>query len=262
ISLDRQLSFGRDGDACRRPRRVMAALYRAGGPAELRYHSRYPAGGGDGRHGHPLRVRGRRNHLQPGGGLSPGADGRLEQIRGGIAGVAATARSRSLAALARRAVRAEHLFLSRRDFRQARGAAMSAMASRYLTVLGRELHYVEWGARDRDVVVMWHGLARTSRDFDDLAENLADRYRIICPDTIGRGLSQWSPAPEKEYCLDFYAALAAALVDALGIARLRWIGTSMGGAIGMKTAAGALKDRISHLVLNDIGPKVADAAVA
>jgi pimeloyl-ACP methyl ester carboxylesterase len=139
---------------------------------------------------------------------------------------------------------------------------MSAMASRYLTVLGREMHYVEWGARDRDVVVMWHGLARTSRDFDDLAENLADRYRIICPDTIGRGLSQWSPAPEKEYCLDFYAALAAALVDALGIARLRWIGTSMGGAIGMKTAAGALKDRISHLVLNDIGPKVADAAVA
>src|SRR5439155_10121545 len=95
-----------------------------------------------------------------------------------------------------------------------------------------------------------------------LAGHLADRYRVICPDTIGRGLSQWSPAPEQEYCLDFYAALAAALVDKLEVGPLRWIGTSMGGAIGMKVAAGALRDRVSHLVLNDIGPKVADAAVA
>jgi pimeloyl-ACP methyl ester carboxylesterase len=138
---------------------------------------------------------------------------------------------------------------------------MTGMTSRYLTVLDRELHYVEWGERGRDAIVMWHGLARTCRDFDDLAQHLADRYRVICPDTIGRGLSQWSPEPEQEYSLNFYAALATALVDALGIGRLRWIGTSMGGAIGMKVAGGALKDRISHLVLNDIGPEIADAAV-
>ena len=138
---------------------------------------------------------------------------------------------------------------------------MTGMTSQYITVLDRELHYVEWGQRGREVVVMWHGLARTCRDFDDLAEHLADRYRVICPDTIGRGLSQWSPEPEKEYSLGFYAALATALVDKLRIDRLRWTGTSMGGAIGMKVAAGALRDRISHLVLNDIGPKVADAAV-
>lgn len=138
---------------------------------------------------------------------------------------------------------------------------MTGMTSQYVTVLDRELHYVEWGERGGDVVVMWHGLARTCRDFDDLAGHLADRYRVICPDTIGRGLSQWSPQPEQEYSLNFYAALAAALVDTLGIGRLRWVGTSMGGAIGMKVAAGALKDRISHLVLNDIGPKIADAAV-
>jgi len=135
------------------------------------------------------------------------------------------------------------------------------MKSQYITVLDRELHYMEWG-KGADAVVMWHGLARTSRDFDDLAQHLAGRYRVICPDTIGRGLSQWSPAPEKEYCLEFYAALAAALTDALQIGKLRWIGTSMGGAIGIKVAAGALRDRITHLVLNDIGPKVADAAVA
>ncbi len=138
---------------------------------------------------------------------------------------------------------------------------MSSMISQYAKVLERELHYVEWGERGRDAIIMWHGLARTCRDFDDIAEQLSDRYRIICPDTIGRGLSQWSPAPEREYSLEFYAALASALVDKLGIDRLRWIGTSMGGAIGMKVAAGALRDRITHLVLNDIGPKIADAAV-
>ncbi len=138
---------------------------------------------------------------------------------------------------------------------------MTGMISQYVTVLDRELHYVEWGERGRDVVVMWHGLARTCRDFDDLAGHLADRYRVICPDTIGRGLSQWSPEPEQEYSLNFYAALATALLDALGIGRLRWVGTSMGGAIGMKVAGGALRDRISHLVLNDIGPEVANAAV-
>ena len=107
---------------------------------------------------------------------------------------------------------------------------MTGMTSQYVTVLDRELHYVEWGERGRDAIVMWHGLARTCRDFDDLAKSLADRYRVICPDTIGRGLSQWSPQPEQEYSLNFYAALATALVDALGIGRLRWIGTSMGGA--------------------------------
>jgi pimeloyl-ACP methyl ester carboxylesterase len=139
---------------------------------------------------------------------------------------------------------------------------MSGMTSQYLTVLDRELHYVEWGERGRDALVMWHGLARTCRDFDDLAEYFSGRYDVICPDTIGRGLSQWSPAPEREYCLAFYAALATGLLDALRIDRLRWIGTSMGGAIGIKVAGGALKSRISHLVLNDIGPKVADAAAA
>jgi pimeloyl-ACP methyl ester carboxylesterase len=138
---------------------------------------------------------------------------------------------------------------------------MSSMISQYAKVLERELHYVEWGERERDAIIMWHGLARTCRDFDDIAGQLSDRYWIICPDTIGRGLSQWSPAPEKEYSLEFYAALATALVDKFGLDRLRWIGTSMGGAIGMKVAAGALRDRITHLVLNDIGPKIADAAV-
>ncbi len=139
---------------------------------------------------------------------------------------------------------------------------MYAPSSRYAQVLDRELHYVEWGGERPDVVIMWHGLARTARDFDDLAADLADRYRVICPDTIGRGLSQWSPDPDEEYTLDFYAQLAVGLMDRLGIDRLRWVGTSMGGAIGLCLAGGALRERISHLVLNDIGPAINPEAVA
>ncbi len=133
--------------------------------------------------------------------------------------------------------------------------------SRYLNCEGREIHFMEWGAQHTDTVIAWHGLARTGRDMDELAEHLSTRYRVICPDTIGRGLSQWSPQPEQEYNLAFYSRLAVALVDQLGLQRFHWVGTSMGGAIGLVCAAGPLKGRITRLVLNDIGPKLADAAI-
>lgn len=133
--------------------------------------------------------------------------------------------------------------------------------SHYLLCAGREIHYTLWGAGNEETVVAWHGLARTGRDMDDLAEGLADRYRVICPDTIGRGLSEWSPDPAKEYCLDFYATIAESLLDQLGVGDMLWVGTSMGGAIGMHLAGGALRTRIRRLVLNDIGPKLGEAAV-
>ena len=138
--------------------------------------------------------------------------------------------------------------------------------SRYLTCEGREIHFMDWarapGATDHGTVVAWHGLARTGRDMDPLAEHLcALGYRVICPDTIGRGLSQWSPEPKAEYCLAFYAKLARSLVDQLGLDSFHWVGTSMGGAIGMVAADGLLRGRILRLVLNDNGPKLADAAI-
>ncbi|QXL85394.1 alpha/beta fold hydrolase [Comamonas sp. NLF-1-9] len=134
--------------------------------------------------------------------------------------------------------------------------------SRYLHCAGYELHLMDWGDQDAPVVLAWHGLARTGRDMDELAEHLAAcGFRVICPDTLGRGLSQWSRAPDEEYCLAFYTRLASALLDRLGVAQVRWIGTSMGGAIGMAAAGGALAGRITHLVLNDIAPELAAAAV-
>jgi pimeloyl-ACP methyl ester carboxylesterase len=143
---------------------------------------------------------------------------------------------------------------------------MTSFTSNYLTCTGREIHYTDWGAADAPVVIAWHGLARTGRDMDELAAHLSARYRVICPDTIGRGLSQWSPDPRNEYCLAFYARIAADLVGQLGITRAHWVGTSMGGAIGMVCASGlfepALKGCIRSLVLNDTAPQVADAAIA
>lgn len=134
-------------------------------------------------------------------------------------------------------------------------------SSHYLACEGREIHYTQWGAEHSSTVIAWHGLARTGRDMDEIARHLASRFRVICPDTIGRGLSQWSPAPEKEYCLEFYSRIAISLVDQLGIREMSWLGTSMGGAIGIHAAAGALKGRIRRLILNDIGPKLGEAAV-
>lgn len=135
------------------------------------------------------------------------------------------------------------------------------MKSNYLICEGREIHYMHWGAEHTEAVIAWHGLARTGRDMDELAAHLARRYQVICPDTIGRGLSQWSPQPEREYCLEFYARLAVSLVDQLGLQSFHWVGTSMGGALGIRLAANTLKRRMRRLVLNDIGPKLADAAV-
>ena len=133
--------------------------------------------------------------------------------------------------------------------------------SRYLACEGREIHYTEWGSGNAETVIAWHGLARTGRDMDEIAAHLAPRYRVICPDTIGRGFSQWSPHPEDEYCLAFYGRLAVSLADQLGLSTFHWLGTSMGGAIGIHLAAGALKSRIRRLVLNDIGPKLGESAV-
>jgi pimeloyl-ACP methyl ester carboxylesterase len=135
-------------------------------------------------------------------------------------------------------------------------------SSKYLRCEGREIHYMEWGSQQSETVIAWHGLARTGRDMDDIAEHLSQRYRVVCPDTLGRGLSEWSPDPEHEYCLAFYVKLALSLVDQLGLERFHWLGTSMGGAIGMLGAATSLRARIRRLIVNDSGPQVADAAIA
>ena len=137
---------------------------------------------------------------------------------------------------------------------------MTASASRYIRVAGFAMHYTEWGDPAAPPLLMWHGLARTGRDFDDIAAALADRFRVLCPDTIGRGLSEWSADPDADYCFAAYAAQARAFADTLGLRRFGFVGTSMGGALGITAGATTLRGRITRLVLNDIGPTMPRAA--
>ncbi len=141
-----------------------------------------------------------------------------------------------------------------------------AFRSHFIQCAGLEMHYTEWGAEQAPVVIAWHGLARNCRDMDELARHLSSRYRVICPDTIGRGWSQWSPQPAQHYCLAFYARMATEMFDQLGIAQAHWVGTSMGGAIGTVCAAGlfepTMQGRIRSLTLNDNAPALAEPALA
>ncbi len=137
--------------------------------------------------------------------------------------------------------------------------------SHYLQCHGFNIHYTAWSDASLPAVIAWHGLARTGRDFDALAEQLAPHYRVICPDTIGRGLSQWSRAPKNDYSFATYARITLDLMNALHIERAHWIGTSMGGALGLVCAAAlevpAFAGRIQSLILNDIAPEISSVAV-
>jgi len=129
------------------------------------------------------------------------------------------------------------------------------------SILEHEIHVTEWGDPANPPLVMWHGLARTGRDFDELAVGLSDRWFVLCPDTIGRGWSSWSKNPEAEYSIEYLTGIAVDLLDQYDIDKAAWIGTSMGGLIGMRMASGPLASRLTKLVINDIGPEIPQAAI-
>ena len=120
--------------------------------------------------------------------------------------------------------------------------------------------WTEWGDEDNpDVLVCVHGLTRNARDFDDLARALASEFRVVCPDVAGRGRSDWLPNPAF-YALPQYVSDMIVLIARLGVEHVHWLGTSLGGLIGMLLAA--QKDSpISRLVLNDVGPVLSAAAI-
>jgi pimeloyl-ACP methyl ester carboxylesterase len=120
------------------------------------------------------------------------------------------------------------------------------------------LRWVEWGPSHGAPVLCVHGLTRNGRDFDALAQALAAQgRRVICPDMPGRGLSDWL-AEGSAYAVPTYLAVLAPLLAELG--EVDWVGTSMGGLIGMARCA-APEPRIRRIVLNDIGPFVPVAAL-
>ena len=123
------------------------------------------------------------------------------------------------------------------------------------------LAYVEWGEPDNpDVVVCVHGLTRNGRDFDTLARHLARRYRVICPDVVGRGRSGWLADPAA-YGFPQYVADMVTLIARLDVPEVHWVGTSMGGLIGM-FLAGMDASPIRRMVLNDVGPLITASSLA
>ncbi len=115
--------------------------------------------------------------------------------------------------------------------------------------------YAEWGARDNPrVLVCVHGLTRNGRDFDGLAEAMSAHYRVICPDVVGRGRSAHLRDPAG-YDIRQYVADMVTLIARLNVDSVHWVGTSMGGLIGMALAAQE-GTPIHKLVLNDVGPVI------
>ena len=121
------------------------------------------------------------------------------------------------------------------------------------------LHYTEWGELDAPVVVCVHGLTQTARSFDRLAETLAADRRVICLDVVGRGRSGWLADPSG-YDFPQYLADVNALVARLGVDRIDFVGTSMGGLVGMLLAA-MPNTPIRKLIVNDVGPFIPKAAL-
>lgn len=115
--------------------------------------------------------------------------------------------------------------------------------------------YYEWGdSNNPKVLLCVHGLFRNARDFDNLAQVLSSHYRVICPDMVGRGLSDKLSNP-KDYSILTYLSDITSLLAQLGVTEIDYLGTSMGGMIGMVMAA-MKNSPIKKLVLNDIGPFV------
>ena len=139
-----------------------------------------------------------------------------------------------------------------------------AVKGRNLPVLGPNgflsVAYWDWeGPPGARVVVCVHGLTRNAHDFDMLAQSLSADCRVICLDMPGRGRSDWLNDSDG-YGFPLYLSVAAALCARLDVAAIDWIGTSMGGLIGM-FFAGLPRSPVRRLVMNDVGPFVPKAGL-
>ncbi|HRD92494.1 MAG TPA: alpha/beta hydrolase [Accumulibacter sp.] len=120
--------------------------------------------------------------------------------------------------------------------------------------------YTQWGDPDNPkVLICVHGLTRNGRDFDELARAMASDYRVICPDVVGRGRSDWLRDPSA-YVFPQYVADLLVLLARLDVESVDWLGTSMGGVIGMWIASQE-DSPIARLVLNDVGPLIPVASL-
>jgi pimeloyl-ACP methyl ester carboxylesterase len=122
------------------------------------------------------------------------------------------------------------------------------------------LRYTEWGdPHNSRVLLCVHGLTRNARDFDYIAESLSDAYRVVCPDIAGRGRSDWLRDP-SDYTYAVYCGDLATLIASLQAETVDWLGTSMGGIIGMIMAS-LPGSPVRKLVMNDVGLLIPKASL-
>ncbi len=139
-----------------------------------------------------------------------------------------------------------------------------AMISRTYRALGphgfHRVHYTEWGdPTNPKVLICAHGMTRTCRDFDFLAAALERDYRVICPDVVGRGESDWLD-DKSDYTYPVYINDLAMLLARIDAERIDWVGTSMGGLIGIFLASYP-RTPIHKLLVNDAGPRLPAAGL-
>ncbi|MEO0342064.1 MAG: alpha/beta hydrolase [Pseudomonadota bacterium] len=142
------------------------------------------------------------------------------------------------------------------------GQPTKAYSKHFVLGLGfhgfHRINYLEWGApkkhQRKDTLICVHGVSRNARDFDFLAQSVCDRYRVVCPDVVGRGDSDHLLSHDGYTYLQYNADMNA-LLSRLNVTGVDWIGTSMGGIIGMVLAA-AHQSPIRRLVINDVGPYI------
>jgi pimeloyl-ACP methyl ester carboxylesterase len=118
----------------------------------------------------------------------------------------------------------------------------------------------DWGdEKNSRVVICVHGLSRNGRDFDVLADALSKDFRVLCPDVPGRGESDWLASTEQ-YAIPVYAQFMQAMLTEFGVTAYDWVGTSMGGLIGMVIAA-TPGSSMRRFVVNDVGPVIERVAL-
>ena len=130
--------------------------------------------------------------------------------------------------------------------------------SRYATVNGTNLHYVEWGSPSATPIVLLHGLRAYAHWYDDFAEAAPNRYRVIAQDLRGRGASEW--AKDADYSTDAYVRDLEGLTDHLGLSRFILGGHSLGGVI-VANYATRHPDRVAALLILDMSPDVNPAGI-
>src|SRR3954453_2828304 len=156
----------------------------------------------------------------------------------------------------RAAARRARLAMAEPHLSEARRRSVQCASAKGL----HRIAYLEWGdPRNRDVLVCVHGLARSSRDFDELARSLCGHFRVACPDLAGRGDFDRLPDPAL-YAVPQYGSDMVTLIARLDAESVNWLGTSLGALMGMALAAQP-GSPVKKLVLNDAGPVIAKAAL-